>query len=212
MWYNILWGNSEAAQSNSAPVDFVFCPEGMLRTKPKKLQIRSLGSTSGFSGLVWDKASLSRQRLWFSSLAALKNREALWEQMERRSNSNEPTFPLQATSDTPEQAWSITCFGAFPVCCSHDNGIICPAFKANTQSGESYADCSAFKTGAAAGELSEELFQGLNCRPKKKSLFLRQKQLQFAVSQRRVHRGQLWHKYTVKNSHLLWINPKYHEK
>ena len=133
-----------------------------------------------------------------------KKRRHCWSRWKRRSNSNEPSFPPSSKRVTHRnKAWSNTCFGAFPVCCSHDNGIICLASRAGSQWGESNADCSGFKTGAAAGELSEELFQGSKCKTEKKQtpVFVRQTQASVGrVSQRRGRRGQLWHKYTAKKT------------
>lgn len=75
----------------------------------------------------------------------------------------------QATSSTLGRACGVTCLGVFPVCCSHDNGIICLVFRANSQSGE--RDFADFKSGAAAGEAREEPFQILSCETEKRAEF-----------------------------------------
>ena len=144
--------------------------------------------------------------------------------MEKTEQQQRAEFPPSSKRVTHRnKAWSNTCFRAFPVCCSHDNGIICLASRASSQWGESNADCSGFKTGAAAGELREELFQGSKCKTDKKKkntnktkqtpVFVRQKQASVGrVSQRWGHPGQLWHKYTVKKQSLSTNKPNRHVK
>lgn len=91
-----------------------------------------------------------------------------------------PVYP-GALSVTPEQAQSFTCFRAFPVCCNQDYGIICPAPKAGSQSGERNGS----KSGAAAGDPHEELFQsrsGVKLKKKENPHF--SQQLQFTSAGR----------------------------
>lgn len=71
----------------------------VLSTYPKKPQIRRLRSTLDFRACLGQ--SIFIQTAFMVQLLGCsrrpkkkkKKREALWEQMERRSNSNEPSFP-----------------------------------------------------------------------------------------------------------------------
>lgn len=134
-----------------------FCCGGTLSTEPKTLQIRRLGSTLDSRGCLGQSIFIQTTFL-------------PWEQMERGRNSNEPSFfPRKRQAPPLGRARSTTCLGAFPVCRSHDNGIICLVFRVNSQSGES--DFADFKSGAAAGGAREEPFQILSCKTKKRVEF-----------------------------------------
>lgn len=142
---------------------------------PKALEKQSFWVGVRFRGLVWWTKHLNTGGIHGSAARLLpkkkerrkeeKKRQALWEQMERWSNINEASFPSRAASQPARQpdsqtasqrywnkAPSVTCCRAFPVCCSHDNEVICPPAPAvHSQSGASEDLCSDFKTRATAG-------------------------------------------------------------